>query len=125
LVAEDGNFGVIHVGPSAGQDTLVFGGTDLGIVFALKTSGRTIERNWVRSVGSGVQAFTTTTDAAGLSSLWVGTIDGSILRLDSATGEILAACPRSGSPVLQFVTHLDQLHALHADGTLESLSLKP
>lgn len=125
LAAEDGNFGVIHVGPSVGQNAMVLGGTDLGIVFALKPSGQKIQRHWVRSVGSGVQAFATTTDAAGLATLWVGTIDGSILRLDSATGEILAASPRSGSPVLQFVTHLDQLHALHADGTLESLSLKP
>lgn len=128
-LSEAGNFHSLTAWQPAGQLATVYAATDMGAVFAFqaardsKDSAMKIGRRWVRSVGAKIETLAVTQAGSPGAALWAGTADGAVLQLDPATGAPRAASKPTGSPVLQFIEAREGLHALHADGVVETIKL--
>lgn len=106
----------------AGETPVLFAATDLGLLHAYRATKQTKEASeigtlWTADASDRITALHVTDNGR----VFVGGKSGTVQLLDALTAKCLGRTAASGSPVAQFVTTSGKLHAVHADGLIESL----
>ncbi|MFC1717282.1 hypothetical protein ACFL6S_26715 [Candidatus Poribacteria bacterium] len=124
-----GNFVALAIHQSSSGAPIIFGGTDMGAVTAVRAGGKAkgasipLDTLWTSVLGQKISSLWTGRLNDDRTAVLAGTKAGAAFALDAKTGAVLGGSEPTGSPIVKFMGFKGGILALHRDGVVEKIRM--